>query len=373
MARKKLQELPGCFYQRGDRWYWKVQLPGEDRPKSRPLTPYGSRYATRDRGVAEEVARDILNRMIYRDTLDEATFNGTIAAVVQVYLRFAEEYYNGSREIKNVELSLRHLTDFCPSLAAEDFGPLKLKELRRILIENGLSRKVINQRINTIKRCFKWATSEQLIPPSVYHGLQTVDGLRRGRSKARETEPVRPVDVKHVYAVLPYAAPTVAAMIELQLLTGMRPGELVIMRPCDIDRSGDIWIYTPKEHKTAHHGHTRMVLLGPKCKKILKPFLDRQPDAFLFSPRESMIDIRREHYGEQRARQQKAVWHLAESYDRRTYRQAVLYAIKAAQKAGKEVPRFTPHQLRHTAATLIRKECKRRRENVPPVGAITAE
>ncbi len=30
-------------------------------------------------------------------------------------------------------------------------------------------------------------------PPSVYHGLQTVTGLRFGRTEARETEPVRPV------------------------------------------------------------------------------------------------------------------------------------------------------------------------------------
>ena len=30
-------ELPGCLYKRGDRWYWKVQLPGEPRFKIRPM------------------------------------------------------------------------------------------------------------------------------------------------------------------------------------------------------------------------------------------------------------------------------------------------------------------------------------------------
>jgi integrase len=38
------------------------------------------------------------------------------------------------------------------------------------------------------------------------------------------------------------------------------------------------------------------------------------------------------------------------------HRRATLYAIQAARKAGINVPDFYPHQLRHTAATRIRKE-----------------
>lgn len=40
-------------------------------------------------------------------------------------------------------------------------------------------------------------------------------------------------------------------MVQMQLLTAARPGEVCIMRPCDIDRSGRIWVYKPKDHKTA--------------------------------------------------------------------------------------------------------------------------
>jgi integrase len=40
--------------------------------------------------------------------------------------------------------------------------------------------------------------------------------------------------------VLPNVSPPVAAMIQLQQLTGMRAGEVVIMRPQDIDRSRPI-------------------------------------------------------------------------------------------------------------------------------------
>jgi hypothetical protein len=48
-------------------------------------------------------------------------------------------------------------------------------------------RNEINKRIGKVVRMFKWATSQELIPSSVFHGLQSVSGLRRGRSGARES------------------------------------------------------------------------------------------------------------------------------------------------------------------------------------------
>ena len=54
-------------------------------------------------------------------------------------------------------------------------------------------------------------------------------------------------------------------MVQLQLLTAARSGEIVKMRPCDIDCSGPIWFYRPTEHKTAHHGHERKIFIGPKA------------------------------------------------------------------------------------------------------------
>ena len=50
-----------------------------------------------------------------------------------------------------------------------------------------------NQRIGRIRRVFRWAVEQELVPPSVYQGLLAVRGLQRGRSKARETEPVKRV------------------------------------------------------------------------------------------------------------------------------------------------------------------------------------
>jgi hypothetical protein len=48
--------LPGSFYRRGSRWWWRVQLPGEDKPRSRPLRPPGSHETTTEKKAALEIA-----------------------------------------------------------------------------------------------------------------------------------------------------------------------------------------------------------------------------------------------------------------------------------------------------------------------------
>ena len=46
-----------------------------------------------------------------------------------------------------------------------------------------------------------------------------------------------------VEAVIPLVPKRIAAMIRLQALTGMRPGEVIQMKTQDIDRTGKTWIY----------------------------------------------------------------------------------------------------------------------------------
>jgi integrase len=113
----------------------------------------------------------------------------------------------------------------------------------------------------------------ELVPPQVLHGLQAVAALRKGRTTAPESKPVKPVPDEHVDPILPLVARQVAAMIRLQRLAGMRPGEVVIMRPGDVDRSGTVWIYRPGKHKTDYRGHEREIYLGPQAQEVLLPWL----------------------------------------------------------------------------------------------------
>lgn len=161
----------------------------------------------------------------------------------------------------------------------------------------------------------KWAAENELVSASVYHKLTTVSGLKRGRSEARETAPVLPVARAVVEETLPHLGPTVADMVRVQLETGMRPGELVIMRACDLDMSGTVWLYRPRRHKTEYHGHSRIVPIGPKVQAIVRRYLKTNLEAYLFSPadaREDQLRGRRERRAtpmtpSQKARKRKRV------------------------------------------------------------------
>ena len=69
----------------------------------------------------------------------------------------------------------------------------------------------------------------------------------------------------------PTCPPVVADMVRFQRLTGCRPGEVCQIRPCDVDRSGEVWEYRPESHKTEHHGLERIIYIGPKAQDVLCP------------------------------------------------------------------------------------------------------
>jgi integrase len=224
---------------------------------------------------------------------------------------------------------------------------------------------------------FKWAVAEELVPAEVYHALLAVDGLRKGRSAAREVQPIRPVADEHVEATLPFLTPPVRAMVQVQQLSGMRPGEAVIMRPCDIDRgNGKTWVYRPNSHKTEHHGIARVVFLGPRAQAILGPFLDRDPGAYCFSPQEALADLRRRQRAARKTKVQPSQVCRKKRKPRKqpglrysvdTYGHAVERACLKADGMAHEkdasvsqderiVPVWHPNQLRHGKATEIRRE-----------------
>ncbi len=340
-----MENLPGHFYQRNQRWWWRVRLPGAEKAKNIPLKPIGAKYATKDKAVAVEVARLILGDAMASEK--PASNAQTMADLAAMYSDYAKVYYRrpdgtATSYFATIKTALNALVESYGDYKPEDFGPVKLRHLRKLWIETGRwNRPVINNQINIIKQMFQWAVSHELVPVHIFQALRTVEGLKRGRTEARESKPVKPVAAEHIYNMLPYVAKHIAAMLELQLLTGMRSGELVIMRPCDIDTSGNLWIYTPTSHKTQHHGHKRQIPLGPRCQEILRPYLLKKTDAYCFTPHDA--DVK---YNAKRDR-----------YSTKMYYQAVQCAIKRANKRGNlSIPKFTPHQLRHTAATRIRKE-----------------
>lgn len=148
--------------------------------------------------------------------------------ILQFWQRYATVYYrhpdtSPTSEQGNYKLSLRPLRRLFGKLPATEFSPLKLKAVRQSLIDAEISRGVINQRVGRMKRLFKWAVAEELVPEPVYRALLTVEGLKAGRTEARETDRIVPVLDEHVEAVLPHLPSPLRALVRIQRITGMRP------------------------------------------------------------------------------------------------------------------------------------------------------
>lgn len=290
----------------------------------------------------------------------------TVERLADDYVRHCEEYYGigPNSEVHRVRRVLTSLLALYGSVSAAEFGPRQFKAVRQRLIGEGLSRTNINASMKRIVRMFRWATSDRELPPTIPQALAMVPGLRRGKTTAHETDPIRPVDNATVDATLPHLTSVVADLVRFHRLTGCRPAEACCVRPCDVDRTGDVWVYRPAKHKTQHLGHDRVICIGPQAQDVLRPYLLRDAESFCFSPKESEAKRRADVHaarttpiscgnrpGTNRKSRYKLVRHFGECYDPRSYHHAIRCACI---KAGIEP--WAPNRLRHSAATEIRKQ-----------------
>lgn len=339
--------------------------------------------------------RRILARLDDRNVLDaEAMQDVTIDELIEKFWTFAEVYYRHpdgrpTSELANYSKSLIELRVMFGDKLANSFGPRDLKAIREAMIHKTIrreqsklvkpeltSRSEVNKMIGRIKRLFRWGVAEQLVNPSILEALRAVDGLKCGRSVARETDRIKPVADAHVDATLPHVVPSVAAMIELQRITGMRPGEVIYMTADQLDTSGEIWLYTPIRHKLAYRNKPRVIPLGKRCQEIIKSFLIPDMTAYLFSPaREREARFTRMRLARRTRVQPSQVCRRKPDaqrlpkpcYDTTSYARAVARgvdkensvrekALNRPLKTNETVPHWHPNQLRHLAATRLRKD-----------------
>lgn len=250
----------------------------------------------------------------------------TVAALALAYLRHAEGYYvkNGEQthEVSCIKSALRHLTKTYGMTSANQFGSLSLKAVRQSMIDSKkMCRKFINGCVGRIRRCFRWAVENELVDAAVLAKLDAVSPLTAGRCEAKDHAPRTVVpedDINKVREIVPQRTKD---MMDLQLLTGARPGELTMLTGAMIDQTGEIWIATITGHKTEHHGKQRALVFGPKAQLILRRYLHADPERRLF-------ELTRASYS---------------------------LAIKLACTKLK-IKRFTAHWLRHNAASRFREE-----------------
>lgn len=266
----------------------------------------------------------------------------TIRELGRLHAAWADDYYrkpSGRRsgEARNLAFAWRHAEARDPRLPAGSVSPSWLRSVRDLMIGDGLARTTINARVNRIRRVFRWAVSREMVDAAVLTGLQAVEALQPHRSPAAEPAGVRAAAEGNIEAAAAASADPIATMLRLQLLTGMRSGELVTMRRADVstDDAGHR-MYKPREHKTEHLGFERIVPLGPRAAQLLDEQLKETVDPFLFPGLEGERFVFPTRRGTR--------------YTTATYRLAVR---RSCRRAGVEL--FTPHQVRHAAATRLRR------------------
>lgn len=326
------------------------------------LGPHGSKVS---RDYYDQLTAEWLTngRRLPSEELASITINELLAA----FWLHAGAYYvgldgNPTKEVDSYRQAMKPLRALYGSSSVEDFGPLRLKAVRNKYLEKGWSRKTINQQIGRLKRIFKWGVENELVSPTVFQALQAVSGLKRGRTEAKETAPIHGVSGDLIEAIKPYVSRQVWAMVQLQLLTGMRSGEVTALRGCDLKIKGEVWEYRPQFHKTAYRGKERVIYLGPLAQEIVSRFLDgKERNDYFFSPHDAASErnaIRRVERKTpltpsqlNRKPRQNPKKTPGDRYTTDSYGRAITYAIKKAKCES-----WSPHQLRHTSATRIREQ-----------------
>ncbi len=275
--------------------------------------------------------------------LDKYGESVSIARLSVAYLKHAEKYYvkNGevTSNVHRAKSALRTLVSEYGKLQADQFKPMNLEKLQEKFIELNLSRRTITTYIDIIRQAFRFGVTKGKVHVAVWQSLLAVRHLQKGRTEAKEPKGVKPVHPFDIIKTLRELGPVVKRMVRLQLITGMRPGEVRSMRLCDIDRSKDVWVYSPESHKTQHHGRSRLILLGRKAQRILRPLLNRSEESYLFSPEEltQVVGV-------------AGKLHYVQQYDWRSYYRTI---ARASKRAG--IDCWGPNRLRHNYATRVRK------------------
>lgn len=232
-----------------------------------------------------------------------------------------------------------------------------------------LRAQTIRHLIGVVRQLYKWGFARGHVGEQAYREVIGCGWIKAAKGTSAPRSPVTRQHADVVVELLPEPFRTIVVVMRE---TGMRPGEVLAMRPCDLltggvhifgglpfdlDRTG-VWLYVLASHKTEHHGINRVVGLNKVCQDALQPFLAGRPkDLPLFSPKERVAKIRRE----QRAcrvgggNKKRPAKHPNRAPGLRYHPSTLTRAIRqACESAG--IPVWTAYQLRYLGAATLQRE-----------------
>ncbi len=249
--------------------------------------------------------------------------------LVGQYQKYADGYYRKptgepTTEAASVRQATEQLVNCVGNIPANSLNPIQLAKYREGLIERGNSRKTINDKMDRVRRMYKWGVAHGLVSERVLMRISTLPCLKRGRTQAHENRTIKPVQAYQLLASMREMSMSMQRLVRVHYMTGMRPSEVCGMSWDEIEATPDGLVYKPAEHKNAWRDEDRIVVLGPRVTKIITSNYATSGPVL---PNKS-----------------------GEYYTRCGYRCNVKNACK---RAG--VPIWFPGQLRHNAASRVQR------------------
>ncbi len=272
----------------------------------------------------------------------------TVCEVADRWLLSAEKQFGKDHhEVREIGRVILVMTRIHGRTNAAAFGANELEEIRDSMIDGswrtekeladlrkqkrhaGWCRSQINKQVTRIRRVWRWAEKRGLVPRGSWEHLRTLEPLGAHVPGVRQKPKRKAVDWDRVSAAMEHTPAVVAAMLELQWFTGMRPSELVKIQTSLIDRDGPegCWLYRIEHDKNDWREGRETpapVVLGPESQRILAPWIDatkRRKEDWIFPPAK---------------RGKRRIYTVA------AYARAISRACELAK-----IERFTPYQVRH--------------------------
>lgn len=304
----------------------------------------------------------------------------TIEGLVAKYLKWLEEYSlpmrdgRPSPDVQRARRGCKFLQPYA-EWAITDFGPTELVGVQNAMVSYryfkspyakepvGYTRTGINQMIAQIRRMWQWGIGRKLTTENQAYLLKEVRPIRAGKTVAREKYKRGSISGEEFEKVSTNLTSVVADMLRVIWLTAMRPDEVCRMRPFDILQDDpECWLYVPGrdvsllgDHKTIRHRRVRAVPLTATVQAILRPRMENlEPKCFIFRPADAIREMKERRLANHSTQKDYRNQRDPMISPGERYTPSALYTAvrRACQRA--DVERFTPYDLRRTAATRVR-------------------
>ena len=229
-----------------------------------------------------------------------------------------QKFGKSSKEPDYVSYAVKDVVKLFGGIPVTEFAPTHLKAMRTELIKQGKVRRTVNKRAQQITKMFRWAVEEGIADPDQWQRLKAVEAIQMGHYGAKDNPPIKPVPESVFEQTLEHISKEARDALLVMSLTGMRTGELLRMRPQDVDMTGRHWYYRTDIHKTGRKTGETIIAIPAPAVEIL---VARMPKTF-----------------------SHRWWSRSDTWLR--------LAVKRICDRH-EIPHWHPHQLRHRLATLV--------------------